>query len=157
MSEKPATVEVFCSYAHEDKTWLQKLEKHLKPLQRQELISLWYDRLIMAGADWTRAIDTHLETASVILLLVSANFLASDHCYNIEMKRALERQETGEARVIPILISPADWKNAPLAHLQVLPTGAEPITSWPREDDALTDVAQGIRRAVEQIVLRPKV
>jgi len=125
-------VEIFCSYAHEDESWLRKLETHLSLLKRQDLISLWYDRLIVPGADWTKSIDTHLETASVILLLVSADFLASDYCYGIEMKRALERQEAGEARVVPILVRPVDWKGAPFAHLQALPTDAKPFLAKQR-------------------------
>jgi len=88
---------IFCSYAHEDETWLRKLETHLSLLQRQNLVSLWHDRLIAPGTDWAKTIDVHLETASVILLLVSADFFASDYCYGIEMKRALERQEAGES------------------------------------------------------------
>src|SRR5438105_15040382 len=101
MTETSTPVEVFCCYSHEDEKWLQRLETHLSLLQRQGLISLWHDRLIVPGADWAKTIDTHLETASVILLLVSADFLASNYCYGVEMKRALERQEAGEARVVP--------------------------------------------------------
>jgi tetratricopeptide (TPR) repeat protein len=148
MVETVTPIEIFCSYAHEDEAWLRKLETHLSLLKRQGLISLWHDRLIVAGMNWAKNIDTHLETASVILLLVSANFLASDYCVGIEMKRALERQEAGEARVIPILVSPVDWTGAPFAHLQPLPTDAEPLASWRNKDAALADVAAGIRRVI---------
>lgn len=141
-------VELFCSYAHEDEVWLRRLEVHLSLLKRQGLISLWHDRLISAGTDWTRAIDTHLETASIILLLVSADFFASDYCYGVEMKRALERQEAGEARVIPIVVRSVNWKDAPIAHLQMLPTDNNSITSWRDTDTALADVAVGIRRII---------
>ncbi len=89
----------------------------------------------------------------MILLLVSSDFLASDYCYGIEMKRALERHQSNEARVIPILLRPVDWKAAPFKHLQVLPTNAEPITIWSNQDDAFTDVAAGIRRAIEDLSL----
>src|SRR5437879_5975950 len=108
MPEASTPVEVFCCYSHADEAWLRKLETHLSLLQRQGLISLWHDRRIVPGTDWAETIDTHLETASVILLLVSADFLASDYCYSIEMKRALERQEAGEARVVPILARSVD-------------------------------------------------
>jgi len=148
VAEATTPVEIFCSYAHEDETWLRKLETHLSLLQRQNLVSLWHDRLIAPGTDWAKTIDVHLETASVILLLVSADFFASDYCYGIEMKRALERQEAGEARVIPILVRPADWTDAPFAHLQALPTNAKPIMSWRNKDTALTDIAAGIRRVI---------
>lgn len=157
MSERSPNVEVFCSYAREDETWLRKLETHLSLLQRQGHISLWNNRCISPGTDRVRAIDTHLETASVILLLVSADFLASDYCYGTEMDRALERQKAGEAQVIPILVRPVDWKNAPFAHLQVLPTGTNPIASWSDSDSALADVARGIRKAIEQLPLRTNI
>jgi len=153
MATQRIAVEVFCSYVHEDEAWLRKLETHLSPLKRQGLISLWHDRLITAGTDWTRAIDTHLETASVILLLVSADFFASDYCYGVEMKRALSRHEANEARVIPIIVRPVDWKDAPFAHLLALPTDAKPLSNWSKEDTALADVAAGIRRAIVEDIL----
>ena len=144
-------IEVFYSYAHEDESLRAELEKHLSLLKRQRLIAGWHDRQILAGTDWSQAIDTHLERASVILLLVSADFLASDYCYGIEMERALERHQANEARVIPILLRPVDWNNAPFAHLQALPTDAKPITSWRNRDVAFTDVAAGIRRVIEDL------
>ncbi len=153
MSAMPMAVEVFCSYAHEDEAWLRKVETHLSLLQRQGLISLWHDRLIVPGADWVQAIDTHLETASVILLLVSADFFASDYCYGVEMQRALARQEAGEARVIPILVRAVAWNDAPFAHLQALPTDAQPLAMWQDEDTALANVAAGLRRVIEDLPL----
>ena len=146
-------VEVFCSYAHEDEAWRQKLETHLSLLKRQGLVSLWHDRLISPGTDWAQAIDIHLETASIILLFVSANFFDSDYCYGIEMQQALKRHEAGEARVIPLLVRPVDWKDAPFAHLQALPTDARPLSIWHDEDEALTDVVVGIRRVLEDLPL----
>src|SRR5262249_40396171 len=128
MVKAPTPIEIFCSYAHEDDTWRQKLETHMSPLKRQGLIFLWHDRQILAGQDWTKTIDTRLESASVILLLVSADFFASDYCYGIEMKRAMERESAGEARIIPILVREVYWKDAPFAHLQVLPTDARPLS-----------------------------
>ncbi len=146
-------IEIFCSYANADEAWLRKLETHLSLLKRQGLISFWYDRLIVPGTDWAKDIDSHLETASVILLLVSADFLASDYCYGVEMKRALEREAVGEARVIPLLVREVYWKDAPFAHLQVLPTDARPLSIWQDQDTALTDVVAGIRRVLEDLPL----
>jgi hypothetical protein len=153
MAETSTPVEIFCCYAREDEMWLRKLGAHLSLLKRQGLISLWYDRLIVPGTNWATSIDTHLETASVILLLVSADFLASDYCYSIEMKRALEREAAGEARVVPILLRPVAWEGAPFAHLQALPTDAKPIASWRNWETALINVIAGIRRVLEDIPL----
>jgi len=157
MSERSTDVLVFCSYAREDEMWFRRLENHLSLLQRQGLVSLWHHRLIVPGTDWAKTIDTQLETASIILLLVSADFFASDYCYGIEMKRALERQKAGEAQVIPILVRAVDLKDAPFVHLQALPTGANPIASWRDSDSALVNVAEGIRRVIEQASLRPDI
>lgn len=153
MTETLTPIEIFCSYAHEDEEWRQKLEIHLSLLRRQGLVSFWHDRLIPPGTNWAQAIDTHLETASVILLLVSAYFFASDYCYGVEMKRALEREAAGEARIVPILVRPVDWKDAPFAHLQVLPTDTKPLTSWKDENVALTNIVAGIRRVIEDVPL----
>src|SRR6266566_3910496 len=153
MPGSPTPIEVFYSYAHKDATFRAELEKHLRLLHRQGLITAWHDRQIVPGTDWTRAIDTHLERASVILLLISPDFLASDYCYGIEMQRALERHQANQAYVIPVLLRPVDWQSAPFAHLQTLPTNAKAITTWRNRDAAFADVAAGLRRALEDLSL----
>jgi hypothetical protein len=127
-----------------------ELEKHLAVLQRQGVITSWHDRKIGAGSEWEKQIDTHLDTAHLILLLISADFLASDYCYDVELKRAMERHEAGQARVIPIILRNVDWQGAPFGALQALPINARPITSWENRDDAFADVARGIRAAIEE-------
>jgi parallel beta-helix repeat protein len=143
-------IEVLISYSHIDEPLRNELEKHLSILKRQKLISTWHDRKIGAGEEWKEQIDDHLNSAQIILLLISADFLASDYCYNIEIKRAMERHESGEARVIPIILRPVDWKGAPFGKLQALPTNAEPIVSkkWGCTDEAFVDVARGLRATV---------
>ena len=98
------------------------------------------------GQEWAGAIDEHLNRADVVLLLVSADFLASDYCYDREMTRALERDDAGDARVIPVILRSVDWHGAQFAKLQALPKDARPVTSWPDRDEAFTDVARGIRQ-----------
>ncbi len=144
-----SAVEVFYSYAHADETLRSALEKHLKALQRQGLITQWHDRCIDAGTEWAHAIDTHLSTASLILLLISSDFIASDYCYDLEMQRAMERHHAGEARVIPIILRPCDWQATPFAALQAFPTNGKPITTWLNQDEALLDVVRGIRTVLE--------
>src|SRR5438067_2461110 len=148
-----AKIEVFFSYAHEDEKWRKELEKQLSNLQNQGLIVGWYDRQISAGTEWEREINKHLEAARLILLLISPDFMASKFCYSVELKRAIERHYTGEARVIPIILRPVDWKGAPFEKLLVLPTDGKPILSsqWHNPDEAFYDVAQGIRNAVEEL------
>jgi hypothetical protein len=148
-------VEVFLYYSHRDKELRDELVKHLRLLERQGVISSWYDRQILPGIEWARDIDAHLQTAVIILLLVSADFLASDYCYDIEMQRAMERHEAGEARVIPIILRPMDWHSAPFGKLQVLPKDGLPVTSWGNQDDAFVDITRGIRSIAEELAQNP--
>jgi tetratricopeptide (TPR) repeat protein/transcriptional regulator with XRE-family HTH domain len=110
---RPDTIEIFISYAHQDGRFRDQLEKQLSFL-RQQGVTFWHDRMIAPGRELRREIDAHLNTAQIILLLVSADFLASEYCYNLELRRALERQEAGETRVIPILLRPVDLRGTPL-------------------------------------------
>jgi hypothetical protein len=112
---------IFFSYAHEDEALRDELEKHLSVLRWQGLISEWYDRDIHAGTEWEQEINTHLDAAQLILLLISPDFLASSYCYSIEMMRALQRHLAGEASVIPIILRPVDWEGLPLANSRCYP------------------------------------
>src|SRR5580698_10602233 len=96
--EPVQAIKIFFCYAHEDDALREQLARHLSPLRRLEHITAWCDRDIQAGTDWEHDIETHLDTASIILLLVSADFIASDYCYTVEMQRALEKHATGAAR-----------------------------------------------------------
>ncbi len=147
-------IEVFFSYAHEDEALRDKLETHLKTLQRQRIIRQWHDRQIGAGKEWAGEIDQHLESAQIILLLVSADFIASDYCFDKEVKRAMERHRTGTARVIPVILRAVDLDGVPFNQLQSLPRDRIPVTSWRNQDEAFTDIAKGIRAVVKEIVSR---
>ena len=127
-------------YAHADERLRKQLETHLSLLRQQGIIATWHDRQIVPGTDWTGEIDMHLATAGIILLLISPDFIASDYCYGVELQRAMQRHDAGEAKVIPILLRPvADWDTAPFARLAVLPTNRKPITKWRNRDDAWTE------------------
>jgi hypothetical protein len=147
-----ASHSIFISYTHEDEPLRQQLEIHLSLMRRQGLVVDWHDRLIAPGTKRTEEINTHLEAASIILLLISPDFLASDYCYEIEMQRALERHKTGEARVIPIILRPVDWCDAPFGSLQCLPRDCKPVSEWDNSDAAFRDIVRGIRQALEQQV-----
>jgi tetratricopeptide (TPR) repeat protein len=144
-------VEIFYSYSHKDEVLRDELEKHLSILKRQGVIRGWYDRKISAGSEWAGEIDEHLESARIVLLLISSDFLASDYCYDKEMMRAMERHNSGEAVIVPVILRDVDWSGAPFGKLQSLPTDVKAITSWPNRDAAFKDVAVGIRKAIEKM------
>jgi WD40 repeat protein len=144
-------VEIFCCYAHEDALLLKRLKKHIIPLQREGLISILNDTDISPGTNWEEEIDKHLNTAQIILLLISPDFIASEYCYSEEMKQAMKRHDHGKTRVIPIILRYVDWQKTPFGKLQALPAGARPITSWHNLDEAFFNVEKGIRKAVEEL------
>jgi TIR domain len=148
---RPAPLRLFYSYSHKDEAMREVLDTHLALLKREGVIADWHDRKIIAGQEWKGRIDRNLDEADIILLLVSANFLASDYCYEIEMQRALARHQAGEACVIPVIIRAVDWSSAPFAGLQALPKDARPVARWPDRDAAWTDVARGLRRTAEEL------
>src|SRR4051812_26171595 len=97
------TVEVYVSYSTKDQRLWEELENHLIPLQRKGLITLWdSNKPVSGGASRSSEITSHLNTARLILLLISPYYLASDYLYKFEMERAMERYEAGEAIVLPI-------------------------------------------------------
>jgi len=145
-------VRIFYSYSHNDKFYRDGLETHLKILERQNIISSWHDRNIDAGDDWKSVIDENLEGADIILLLISADFIASDYCWDIEMTRALERHNANEATVIPIIIRAVNWKHAPFATCQALPDEAKPVALWDDIDTAWTRVSEGIEKVILKII-----
>ena len=147
-------VQIFSCYAQLDKIFLEELKNHLKPLERRGDIRLRDNLGILPGAAKTQEITKSLNSADIILLLVSSDFLASDYCYDVELKKALDRGHLGQACVIPIIVRPVNWSVTPLGGLKALPDNGLPVTSWSSRDDAFTHVAREIERVVDELLAR---
>ena len=144
-------MDIFCAYSHEDEELRNQLGNHLSSLERQKLIKVWHDRKIGPGKEWEEEIDENINTARIILLLVSSDFISSDYCYNVEMRRAMERHEAEDARVIPIMLRPVDWEGTPFSKLQALPRDAKSVTDWVNQDKAFARIAKEIRGVVDEL------
>jgi hypothetical protein len=142
---------LFFSYSHRDEDLRDELEIHLSMLKRSRVIETWHDRRIAAGSELDASIDFALNSADVILLLVSSYFLASEYCYEKEMQRAMERHETGDAVVIPVILHPCDWKNAVFGKLMATPTDGKPVSKHTNLHDAFLDITNAIKAAVSQL------
>ena len=142
---------VFFSYSHADEALRDQLETQLAMLKRQGVIQAWHDRRIGAGEHFAQAIDAHINTAEIILLLVSPDFIASEYCYEVEMKRALQRHEAGEAIVSPVILRACDWHPAPFGQLLATPRDGKPVTLWPDRDEAFLQVAKAVREATGRL------
>ncbi len=145
------SIEIFCSYAHEDEVLRQELEKHLQVLQRSGLIGFWHDRNINAGTEWKREIDRHLNAAHIILLLVSPDYINSDYCYSFELVEVMKRHDAGKARVIPIILRHVYWQETLFGKLQALPREGKPVTAWLDPNEAFLDIVENIRKILVEV------
>lgn len=143
--------EIFFSYAHEDEELMNEVRRQLIVYERNGQILKWHDRMIPAGSGWRNQIDDRLKRADIILLFMSPHFIESRYCYEVEGQTALEQQNTGKAKVIPVILRPCAWEETPFGEFQALPTDAKPISQWPNCDEASLVTARGIMSAIEEI------
>ena len=148
MFDNNIPVSVFTSYAHKDEDLREELDVHLAMIKRQPAVEVWNDREIIAGEEWDDSIKKELESADIILLLVSPRFLASRYIYDVEIKTALERHEKREAIVVPIILKPCDWTVTEFAKLQALPRNAKPVNKWEDMDEAFYNVVTGLKQVI---------
>jgi HEAT repeat protein len=144
------TLSIFSVHAPQDASYQHHLAKHLSPLKRQGAISIWSVDDIPAGADRALAMKERLSHAQIILLLISADFVASDDLYE-SMMYALQRREEGHTHVIPIQLRPLDWETLPVSQLPALPSNGRSVTNWSDRDEAFAHITQGIRKLVHAL------
>lgn len=139
------------SYSHVDETLRNELEKHLSPLKRQGLIETWHDRRIVAGQEFDKKIGQHFEEAELVLLLVSPDFINSDYCYDVEMMRAVERHNLGQAIVIPVILRPCHWHDLPFGKLLAATPDGKPVTQYPSIDEGFFHIVSAIKGALKML------
>ncbi|HHS8295673.1 toll/interleukin-1 receptor domain-containing protein [Morganella psychrotolerans] len=145
------SLNVFISYSHKDEEFKETLDEHLSILKRQGLITTWNDRDIVAGTEWEEEISTKLETADIIILLVSSSFIASNYCYSKEVNLAIERHDRKDTLVIPIIVRRCHWDTTPFHKIQSVPTDGRPIASWENVDDGWYNAITGIKEAINKL------
>jgi hypothetical protein len=148
LSSIPSPRKIFFSYSKDDRPYLDQFLKHLTPLKRQGKIVPWDDSDLNPGEEWDDKIKSELANADIIILLVSANFLATDYIWDIEIKTAMERHERGEARVVPIILKHCDWTGMPFSKLSGLPAKGRPVEDFDDQDKAWTGVVEGLKKVL---------
>ena len=139
-------MKAFISYSHKDAWAFDRLHTHLAMLRREGRIVEWLDRETLPGGAIDQEISEELDACDLFLPLVSPDYLASDYCYEWEMKRALERHNAGNVCVIPIIVEPCDWKASPLHRLKALPSDGKPVSEWTNQNNAFVDIVTELRR-----------
>jgi len=149
----PKTVNVFFCHAPQDEELRRKLETHLALLERGGAVASWNSGAVGAGADGRAEIERQMDRADIILLLVSADFLASDQLYDVQLQRALARRRAGST-VLGILLRPCDWEQGELGKLVTLPRAegrVVPVTAWPNLDAAFASIAGAVRAEIARL------
>jgi hypothetical protein len=152
MASSPSTrTKVFISYSHADKEWLERLKRHLKPLIRDGRLDCWDDTHIRAGDNWQQEIRTALDTAQVAVLLISADFFASDFIDENELLPLLAAAQAKGVRILPVILSASRFERSPdLALFQAVNPPNRPLDAMPQaEQESLLDrLAQTIENAL---------
>jgi len=144
-------IKIFFSYSHKDEKLCKILRDYLKPLERNNMITNWYDRKIIPGSDWNSEILENLRNSSIVFFLLSHNFLASNYINQNEVKLALELHNSGRVIVVPILLSRCDFESTPFKNIQGLPTDLIAIEKWRIRSDAYMDVVEGIKKVIQRV------
>src|SRR6266567_208752 len=145
-------VTILLCFSDKDRDMVDDLKAHLRPLEYNKRITLWDHSNITPGTDRKQEMDKHLDEAQIILLLISASFLAPEYWYSV-VERAIERHERKEARVIPVILRDVMWEITLLNKLQPLPDDGESIVDWESRgmrDKGYKNVAAGIFKVVEE-------
>ncbi len=143
-------IKIFLAYSHHDIQMVDRLIKFLSGMLHEKSISVWHDRDIAPGQSWEEEIKSAIEEADVILILISADFLASNYCYT-EMSKSLIRMREEKTCVIPIILRYCHINDSPIGHLQVLPKDGKPIAAWKDQDKAFYEVTKGIEKICEDL------
>jgi hypothetical protein len=138
--------------APEDNCLVQEFVGHLGPMEREGLVSAFHIGSIPPGAAIDKEIVAHLDTADVVVVLVSPPIFDKELWHNFVVP-ALARQESG-ATVIPLLARPVDWSKSELAKLEPLPKDRRPVTMWPNRDEAWAVAASELRLTLEKVEQR---
>jgi hypothetical protein len=145
----PTGIQACYSYAEEDIFWVEELDKQLTVLKHNCVLqSTWHKAQVLPGDEWSEVTLHQIRHSKVILLMVSVDFIASEHTWENELQAALERHQKGEAIVIPIIVRDCLWRNTILGTLSPLPKDGTPLASHPNKDEALREIAEGIYNAL---------
>ncbi len=141
----------FVSYSHADKESLSRLQVHLKPLERAGLVDVWADTRIKAGQKWKEQIAEALNNAAIAILLISADFLASDFIVDDELPPLLAAAEERGTTILPVILKPCRFeRDDSLSRFQAINAPSEPLLKLDEidQEEIYHRVAERIEREI---------
>lgn len=145
-------MKAFISYSHVDSRYLDRLHVHLAQLQREQIISTWTDKQILAGGKLDNEISDSLNSSDLFIALLSPDYINSNYCYEKEFEKALEMQKSNQITIIPVIVENCDWLNTPFQQFKALPKDGKPISDWNSENTAFLNVIQEIRNLTSGVI-----
>lgn len=141
--------QVFISYSHKDKDWLERVQTMLSPMLRNGGVVLWDDTQIKAGAKWKEQITEALASAKVAVLLVSPDFLRSDFIAQHELPAILDMAERRGVVILWVYISYCLYDETEIKDYQAAHDISKPLDSLsPSEQNRiLAEVCRKIKAA----------
>ncbi len=148
---RPMTGRAYLLYLHarEDQACCQDLEKHLSSLRQEGLLREWGERSLLGGDEVQTKLQTEIARADIVVLLVSADFLAAEHS-QAQIDLVLAELDKRPVLIVPVLVRAVDWRRGRLGRFYALPRNGKPVSTWDRTDDAWFDVAEGLRRLIQK-------
>jgi MoaA/NifB/PqqE/SkfB family radical SAM enzyme len=143
---------IFVSYSHKDKEWLERLNVHLRPLTREGRLDVWNDTQIIPGTEWRLAIQDAIANAKIAILLVSADFLASDFISENELPPLLQNAQEDGAHILSLIISPCRFhETRTISKYQAINPPSIPLLDQSRSDQERMFVK--LSRTIDRILL----
>ena len=127
---------------------------HLKPLERKGLIEIWSDSTIKTGDKWEEKIYKALLESNIAILLISADFMASDFIVENELPPLLSKAEAEGTKILPLIISPCRFSREPTLHrFQAANSPSKPLSKInENERESIYDkIAEDIESALASI------
>ena len=144
--------QLFISYSHKDEEYLDEFVGHLSPLERNGKINIWYDKKLIAGENLDEVLATKLQSADLVVFLVSANFIQSVSCYEKELVKTIDRGRRERVEVIPVILKECLWKNTVIGKFVASTKNGKSVMSYSRRDEAWVEIVQQIEKKATEFL-----
>jgi len=147
---------VFLSYSHRDRRWVDRLLTHLRAIAYN--VQVWSDADIKVGESWSNEIARAITSADVAVLLISADYLASDFIVNQELPVLLESASQGRTLILPVMVSPVLVTHTPLVKFQFVNNPDHPLSALKpyEQDQVFMEVAHAIQQEFPKLASSKK-
>jgi len=151
MQKQTPPLKLFISYSHADEAFCNAFKVHLAPLKSNGKINAWHDRRLKVGDSLDEKLATNLRQSSLVVFLISPDFLNSFYCMQKEFAQTLEQRKAGISTIIPIIVRESSWEDTEFHQYVCIPNDGKPIKSYEDEDKAWKEVVGHIKTIIASL------